>query len=86
MKAILEFNLDDADDRMAHLRAIKSRDMAIILWDILHNLNKETGRYIEENISGDDEEDAGFKVREFLINRIVELCEEYNVTIDELVI
>ena len=34
MKAILEFNLDEQDDVMAHLRAVKSLDMALTLWDI----------------------------------------------------
>lgn len=34
MKAILEFNLDEQDDEMAHKRAVKSLDMAITLWDI----------------------------------------------------
>lgn len=34
MKAILEFNLDEQDDEMAHKRAVKSLDMALTLWDI----------------------------------------------------
>lgn len=34
MKAILEFNLDEQDDEMAHKRALKSLDMALTLWDI----------------------------------------------------
>ena len=34
MKAILEFNLDEGDDKAAHLRAIKALDMAIALWDM----------------------------------------------------
>ena len=34
MKAILEFNLDEQDDEMAHKRAVKSLDMVLTLWDI----------------------------------------------------
>ena len=45
MKAILEFDLNDYDERMAHLRAVKSTDMAIVLFEIQHNLF----RGIEEN-------------------------------------
>ena len=45
MKAILEFNLNDHDERMAHLRAVKSTSMAIVLFEIQHNLF----RGIEEN-------------------------------------
>lgn len=34
MKANIMFNLDDPDDRMAHLRATLSLNMAIALWEI----------------------------------------------------
>ena len=34
MKANIIFNLDDPDDRMAHLRATLSLNMAIALWEI----------------------------------------------------
>jgi len=40
MKAILEFNLDDPDDRMAHMRCVKSTDMAIVLFDIVYNMDR----------------------------------------------
>jgi hypothetical protein len=39
-KAKLKYDLDDFDDRMAHLRAVKSLDMAMALWDITHNTKK----------------------------------------------
>ena len=45
MKAILEFDLNDHDEARAHLRAVKSTDMAIVLFEIQHNLF----RGIEEN-------------------------------------
>ena len=41
MKATLTFNLDDPDDRMAHLRCVKSLEMAIALFEIKNN----SGRY-----------------------------------------
>ena len=34
MKATLSFDLDDYDDRIAHMRAVKSLDMALALYDI----------------------------------------------------
>ena len=43
MKAILEFNLEEPEDRMAHLRCVKSRDMAAVLFELTHN----TGRKCE---------------------------------------
>ena len=50
MKATLEFNLDDVNDRMAHHRCVKALDMALVLWEIQHNLertiyDKEDGSY-----------------------------------------
>ena len=33
-KAILEFDLNDSDDVMAHMRAVKSLDMASVLWEM----------------------------------------------------
>lgn len=34
MKAILEYDLNEFDDKQAHLRAVKSLDMALCLWTI----------------------------------------------------
>ena len=41
MKAILEFNLDNPDERIAHLRAAKSLDMACVFFEIERNLKKK---------------------------------------------
>lgn len=48
-KAILEFDLNEHDDSMAHLRAIKSLDMALVLWEIAHNTKKGIFNEIEFN-------------------------------------
>ena len=40
MKAILEFDLNDPDDTMAHCRAVKSTDMALVLWEMAYNVKK----------------------------------------------
>ena len=37
MKAILEFDLDDHEDKMSHKRCVASLDMALVLWEIVHN-------------------------------------------------
>ena len=47
MKAILEFNLNDSDDQMAHNRCLKSLDMALALWTIVHNTKKGLQYHIE---------------------------------------
>lgn len=48
-KAILEYNLDDHDDAMAHMRAVKSLDMALVLWEMFYNTKKGICNDIEFN-------------------------------------
>lgn len=52
MKATLTFNLDDPDDRKAHLRCVKSLDMAIALFEIMNNSSRNVRdlEHYEENI------------------------------------
>jgi hypothetical protein len=40
MKAIIEFNLDDHEDRMAHFRCVKALDMALALWTFSGRLRR----------------------------------------------
>ena len=48
-KAIIEFDLNDPDDNMAHMRAVKSLDMALVLWEIAYNTKKGMHNDIEFN-------------------------------------
>lgn len=78
--ATLTHNLDDADDRMAHLRAVKSTSMAIALFDIQHNLGKQMIQHIESN-PGLNAESAANEV----LVRIRQILEEQGIVIDELI-
>jgi len=71
MKATLEFNLDDFDDKRAHLRAVKSIDMALALWNIGDRL-----RTIEKH-----DEDKKFTREEFY-----ELLKDNNIDLDEMIV
>jgi len=82
MKAVLEFDLDDADDMRAHLRAVKSLDMALVLWEILYNFNKKGERYIETLKEGD----RGYDVLDFFMGQVRGLCDEHGIIIDDLVV
>lgn len=54
-KAILEFDLNDPDDLMAHTRAVKSLDMALAIWDMVFNTKKKLEWEIEnDNLSAYD--------------------------------
>jgi len=73
MKATLEFNLDEPEDRMAHLRCVKSTDMAIVLFDIIYNLRKEI-----ENVDADEKLDLFY-------DKLNAIMEEQGINIDELI-
>ena len=73
MKAILEFNLTDPDDNVAHLRCIKSTDMAIALWQI-RMLRKEL-EWMEDNKQLNTEN---------VMSKIFDILDDHNVNTDEL--
>lgn len=80
MKATLTFNLDDPDDRMAHFRCVKSLDMAMTLFEILHNTRKTISYKIEEEKVTDP-----YEVVEMLLDKIWEDAKAQGVNIDEII-
>jgi hypothetical protein len=78
-KAILEYNLSDPDDVMAHKRAIKSLDMAMALWDIVHNTKKG----LEWSMEG--KEIDKYDALELVYEKIHEILGEHNIITDELI-
>jgi hypothetical protein len=78
-KAKLKYDLDDFDDRMAHLRAVKSLDMAMALWDITHNTKKG----LEWSMEG--KEIDKYEALEMVFDKIYEILEEHNIKMDDLV-
>jgi hypothetical protein len=77
-KATLEFDLNEFEDRMAHLRAIKSSDMALALWTIVHTTKKS----LEWSLEG--KEIDKYETLELVYERIYEILDEYNIDTDEL--
>lgn len=78
--ATLKFDLNDSDDRMEHLRAIKSVDMALILWEIRHNLRKRCENKCDTMVNGDQHD--GMNI---VMSEIDDLFEQHNIIIDELI-
>jgi len=72
MKATLEFNLDDAEDEIAYTRCVKSKDMAIAIWDFDNYLRGE-GKYNEDPIA--------IKHRE----EFRSILDNHNINIDEII-
>lgn len=64
MKAILEFDLSDADERDAHLRAIKAPDAYAALWDIAQEVFRPARKHgysdpdLNKLLKSDDVEEA----------------------------
>ena len=79
MKATLEFNLDDPYDQQAHLRAVKSVDMASFIFQLISN-EKKSIMYQLENRDMKDWETVNL-----VFERIHELLDEYGINIDELI-
>ena len=78
MRAKLEFDLDDVDDRMAHLRCVKSTDMALVLWEMSLNMRKRV-------TSGYDEKDDFYRGVDAVFERYNELMQEHNLDPEELI-
>jgi hypothetical protein len=78
-KATLEYDLNEPDDVMAHLRAVKSLDMAIALWDIVHNTKKS----LEWSLEG--KEIDKYDTLDLVFQKIHEILDEHNINTDELI-
>ena len=81
MKAIIEFNLEDIDDQKNHLRCVKSAHMAMVLWEIKHNLYKQCTREAERTNGSYQDVEEGIDI---VFDKIDELFNTYNIDVEEL--
>ena len=77
-KAILEFDLNDPEDRQAHFRAIKSLDMASALWDITHNTRKS----LEWSL--DKKDIDKYDALNMVFDKIYEILDDHGINTDQL--
>ena len=78
-KATLKYDLTDSEESMAHFRAIKSLDMALALWEIMHNTKKNLhGSIGDKDLNPHDVIDEVYK-------RIIEILEDHNINTEELI-
>ena len=78
-KATLEYDLSDPDDVMEHKRAVKSLDMALALWEIVHNTKKG----LEWSMEG--KEIDKYDALELVYEKIHEILDNHNINTDELI-
>ena len=83
-KGIIEFDLNEPDDIMAHKRAAKSLDMALALWEIVHNTKKGIG-YTLEGKDYKGESVSNYEVLDMVYQRIYEILDEHNIKMDDLI-
>lgn len=81
-KAKLTFDLNEPDDVMAHLRCVKSTDMALCLWEIIYEIRKGSLRELEGK---ETTTDAEFTLHEKIFEKIYEAYEERGIKIDDLI-
>ena len=81
MEAILKFNLDNADDKMEHMRCVKATDMAIVLFEITHNLKRTLESRFESQPQPRDEFDG----IEETFSEIYKLMDEHGINLDEII-
>ncbi len=79
-KAILEYNLDEVDDRDAHLRAIKSLSLTLALWEMDQHLRSELKYGTREGELSDEAYTAIERTRE----KLHEILDENGISLDEL--
>ena len=79
--ATLTYNLDDADDAMAHLRAVKSLDMALVLWEMAYNTKKGLCYQIEFQEIKDP-----YDVVDKFMEKLHEEMNDRGINLDDLVV
>lgn len=83
-KAIIEYDLNDYDDRMAHKRAVKSTDLALALWEIEMNLRKKLERELESKELKNEDVEV-YDVIDMCMENILDTIKDHNIDIDDLI-
>jgi len=78
MKAKLEFDLDNPDDKIAHMRCIKATDMALMFWDIKQKIRRKL-KY-NEDLSEDE-----LHQWEVMQDEFYSIADDYGINLDELI-
>jgi len=75
-KAVITWNLNDFEENQDFKRCIKSKDMAMLLWELKHNSYKTCGRKADESVDGD---------LHTVFEHINSLFEKFSIDIDDLI-
>lgn len=78
MKAILEFNLPE--DKTEYLQTVKAMDMANFIFELVYNTRKGLLYSLNDSITSEYK----YQGIEIVFEKIHELLEHHNISIDEL--
>ena len=78
MKAKLEFDLDNPDDRMGNMRCVKATDMALMLWDIKQKIRSKL-KY------SDDLSEDELHQWEVMQDEFYSIADDYGINLDLLI-
>jgi hypothetical protein len=86
-KAILEFDLNDPDDRREFELVNKSKDIALALWEIVHNTKKSVEWKIETAMNKPDAGDRidAYDGIEGVYEAIYEILNDRGIKIDDYI-
>lgn len=76
-QATLTFNLEDQQDQMAHLRAIKSINMALALWDM--------DQYLRAKLKHGELEDGAYGALSHARETLRDIMIDHSIDLDELI-
>jgi len=78
MKAKLIFDLEELDDREAHMRCVKSLDLCLLLWDLDQELRSRT------KDAPDTATEEEIRVADEIRTTLFQLMSKYNIDLEEL--
>lgn len=79
MRAKLEFDLNEPEERMEHLRCLKALDMACVLFELQYNLKRSLESELEASTIKNP-----YEVLDILFQRIMDLYDQQNINIEEI--
>ena len=82
MKATIEYNLNDADDKHDYYLHNKADDMAMFIWELVSNTKKGLEYDIEAKRS--EGEISNYDTLDMVFEKIGEMLNEYDINVDRL--
>ena len=83
MTATLTFDLNDFDDRQAHMRCVKALDMALVLWEIDTRLTRICDDIISRMDS--DTRAAALEGIDIAMTQMRDIMHDHNINLDDLI-